>query len=133
MHTVLLLGLAVGLGAPAAKDAPKDKGSIVGDWVGVTAVTGGKDRPAPEGGVTFSFAADGKLSIKEGGRDRPAARTYKVDPKKDPAEIDILPLEGKDAPAALGIYKIDGDTLTLCIGGAAPSERPTKFASPEGS
>ena len=58
MSQSLLIGLALAVGAPL-KDAPaKDPPSIIGEWVGEKAVAGGKERPVPEGGITFTFTAD---------------------------------------------------------------------------
>jgi uncharacterized protein (TIGR03067 family) len=131
----VLIGLALTLGAPATKDAPKkETPSIVGEWVGVKAVTGGKEKPVPEGGIDFTFTDDGKLVIREGTRNDAASNktgSYKIDAKKNPAEIDIMPPPDKKEPTIHGIYKIDGDTLTICIG--HETDRPTKFESPEGA
>jgi len=135
MHSTLLIGLALSVGAPAAKEAPKKEApSIVGEWIGEKVVSGGKDRPLPEGGFIFTFMADGKLKVKDGANEKPDGASYKLDPKKTPFTIDI------DAPgekaSMIGIFKIDGDTLTICISGARgaeDAERPTKFESPEGS
>jgi len=55
--------------------------------------------------------------------------TYTVDATKDPKQIDMIGTEGdlKGKPA-LGIYKLDGDKLTLCY--TMPGkERPAKFES----
>ncbi|HJZ91377.1 MAG TPA: TIGR03067 domain-containing protein [Gemmataceae bacterium] len=131
MYSSLLLGLAVAVGAPG-KDAPKEKASIVGTWNGEKAVAGGKDLPVPEGGVSFTFTEDGKVMVTEGKREKPDTGTYKLDPKKDPAEIDLTPPPEKKEKVVLGIYKLDGDTLTLCFGKDGGA-RPTKFESPEGS
>jgi uncharacterized protein (TIGR03067 family) len=133
MYQSVLIGLALVVGAPGAKDPPKKEVTIVGEWIGEKAVRGGKERPVPEGGITFNFAADGKLTVKEGAREPKDGATYKVDAKKSPAEIDIIPPVGKDEPTIQGIFKIDGDTLTICITGGQGGERPTKFESPEGS
>ena len=49
-----------------------------------------------------------------------------------PKAIDLTPgenggpLKGKRYP---GIYKLEGDTLTLCLSIEAGSKRPTKFAT----
>jgi len=130
MASVLILALVVA--APAKKDSDAKEASIVGEWAGEKAVAGGQEKPVPEGGITFTFAADGKLTVKEGPREKPDTGSYKLDPKKDPSEIDIIPpLEKKDPPIA-GIYKLDGDTLTLCFS-KGKGGRPTKFESPEGS
>jgi uncharacterized protein (TIGR03067 family) len=133
MFPSLLVGLAISVGAPGKDPAAKDPPSLVGEWVGEKAVAGGKERPVPEGGITFTFAADGKLTVKEGKRDKNDTGTYKADPKKAPAEVDIIPPEDKKEPTVLGIYKLDGDTLTLCFGRGKEGSRPTKFESPEGS
>lgn len=133
MFPSLLIGIALTVGAPSKDPPAKDAASIVGEWVGEKAVAGGKDRPVPEGGITFTFTADGKLSVKEGPRERADTGTYTTDPKKNPAEIDIIPPADKKDPTIQGIYKLDGDTLTLCFGRGMGGGRPTKFESPEGS
>jgi uncharacterized protein (TIGR03067 family) len=136
MYPSLLLGVALAVGAPAPKaEAKKEPATPVGTWVGVKAVAGGMDLPVPDGGIEFTLTADGQLFVKEGPREKPEAGSYKLDAKKEPAEIDLVPPAGKNDPTILGIYKLDGDTLTLCFGkgrGAA-AERPKAFESPAGA
>ena len=136
MYASLVVGLALAVGAPAAKDPPKKDAGIVGEWVGEKATAGGKERPVPAGGITFTFTADGKFIVREGKREKPDEGSYKADSTKDPAEIDIMPPADKPGrPTIKGIYKVDGDTLTLCFGRGDKdaADRPTKFESPEGS
>jgi uncharacterized protein (TIGR03067 family) len=138
MYSSLMLGLALAVAAPAPKaEAKKEPASPVGTWVGVKAVAGGKEKPVPEGGIEFTLTADGKFLVREGKREAPEGGTYTTDAKKEPAKIDIIAPAGK-VPTLLGIYKIDGDVLTLAIAmdGARKDgvgARPTKFESPEGS
>jgi uncharacterized protein (TIGR03067 family) len=133
--SAVLIGLALTLGAPATKDTPKkDVPTIVGEWVGEKAITGGKEKPVPEGGIDFTFTEDGKLMVREGTRNDAASNktgSYKIDSKKTPAEIDIIPPADKKEATIQGIYKIEGDTLTLCI--SHDADRPTKFESPAGA
>jgi uncharacterized protein (TIGR03067 family) len=126
-----MIGLAVAVAAPAAKDAPKkEPPSLVGEWAAESGVQGGKpDNPPP--GTTITFTADGKAIMKEGKRERGEDATYKSDPKKNPSEIDLMPPSADKGPNILGIYKIEGDTLTMCI--SMEGERPKEFASPAGS
>ena len=90
MPTHLLISLALLAGAPAKKDPPaKDPPSIVGEWAAVSGTRGGKpDNPEP--GTSITFTADGKALLKEGKQEKPKEGTYKADPKKNPAEIDII-------------------------------------------
>ena len=131
MYPSLLVGLAVVVGAPGKKDPPaKEPPSLVGEWLGESGVRGGKpDNPPP--GTTLTFTADGKVLFREGKDGSAEDGTYKADPKKTPAEIDITPPKDEKAPTLLGIYKIEGDTLTMCF--AMGGERPKEFASPAGS
>jgi uncharacterized protein (TIGR03067 family) len=131
MNVAILFGLVVSLGAPGEKDAAKkDAPSIVGEWDGEKAVRGGVEKPLPEGGVKITFTADGKLIFKEGNKDAEEG-TCKLDAKKNPGEIDIVP--PKESETHVGIYKIDGDTLTICLADKNSTDRPTKFESPDGS
>src|SRR5262245_61862798 len=104
----LFVILALTAGAPGKDPPKKDAPSIVGEWEGEKAVAGGKERPAPDGGVTLTFTADGKFVVREGKREREQG-TYKTDTKKDPAEIDILPPSDKAETGTIrGIFKIEG-------------------------
>jgi uncharacterized protein (TIGR03067 family) len=134
MYASLLVGLALSVSAPGAKDPPKKEATIVGEWVGEKAMIGGMNLPVPDGGISFRFAGDGALSVTEGGRGKPEAGSYRVDPKKNPAEIDLTPPADKKEGTLQGIYKLDGDTLTLCFRRVTPGgARPTEFESPAGS
>src|SRR5436190_1850730 len=99
--THLLLTLALTVAAPGVKDKEKDKApqKLEGAWV-VEKIEGKGDKK--EGMVTFAFA-DGKISIKEGDRDRKEDAAFTADPAKKPPEIDIKPdKSGKDM-TVLGI------------------------------
>jgi uncharacterized protein (TIGR03067 family) len=136
MYSSLMLGLALSVAAPMPKsEAKKDPPSPVGTWVGVKAVSRGMDLPVPDGGIEFTLTADGQLLVKEGPKEKPEAGSYKLDPKKEPAEIDLVPPADKKEPTLLGIYKLEGDTLTLCFakGPGGTTERPKAFESPAGS
>jgi uncharacterized protein (TIGR03067 family) len=131
MHTVVVIGLAAVLGAPGPKDDPKkDAPSLVGEWVPTTALRGGKP-DMPPAGTSITFTADGKLLLKEGNQAKAEEGTYKTDPKKDPAEIDLVPPDKEKGPPVIGIYKFEKDTLVLCV--IMGTDRPKKFESPDGS
>ncbi len=134
MYSAMLLGLAVAIAAPAVKDKPKaEPPSIVGEWDGVKAVSGGREKPVPAGGIVFVFAKDGTLTVTESGRNGPGALSYELDAKKSPAQIDLTPPAGKADSPMLGIFKIEGDTLTMCLADGKDSTRPTQFESPAGT
>jgi uncharacterized protein (TIGR03067 family) len=124
VYPSLLTALALSVGAPAAKDAKKDPPSLVGVWVAEKGTRDGDDRAVAAGSLTVEFTADGKVSVQEGSK-RVGPVEYRVEPKGSPAEIDVKEME------MVGIYKVDGDTLTLCLGDGG--KRPTEFASPAGS
>jgi uncharacterized protein (TIGR03067 family) len=132
MSTSLFIGLALGVVAPGPKDDPKKAATIVGKWAVEKMTVGGKDPGTPSGAIGLEFIADGTL-LSRLGTDNPKSSTYKVDPKKDPAEIDIIAAAGVKRPPSLGIYKLDGDTLTLCFDQEPGAARPKAFESPAGT
>lgn len=125
---VLCIGFLLTTQNAIGQEAKKEV-SIVGEWDGEKATRGGKERPVPEGGVKFTFTAEGKFIVKEGSRDQEVGE-YKVDAKKNPVELDII--DSKKDRKMLAIFKIEGDTLTMCLSDDKDG-RPTKFESPEGS
>src|SRR5262245_42202479 len=124
MNLALILGVAVGVSAPGPKDPPKMDATIVGIWVLESILQGGKT-PNVLAGAHYEFTADGQwILFREGVASKGPVREFKLDPKAIPATIDIA--DGPAAAAVMpGIYKLDGDTLTLCFG--RDGERPKKF------
>jgi RNA polymerase sigma-70 factor (ECF subfamily) len=71
-------------------------------------------------GETFSMSHNGR--VEETG-------TVKLDPSKNPMEID-LQFQGKnEGKTALGIYAWDGENLKLCVGEPRVGTRPRDFTS----
>jgi len=131
MQTSFAVGLALVLAAPGTKDAPKkDPPSLVGEWVGETGIRGGKPHNPPPG-TTITFTKDGKMTMKEGPGDKVMEGTYTADPKKDTPEIDIVLVPAMRESTIVGIYRIEGDTLTMCF--SMGGDRPRAFESPAGT
>ena len=130
MSTQLLVGLALTIGAPALKPAPKapEPPSLVGEWAVESWVADGQ--PEPCAGRTLTFVKDGAFVAQDNG-EHMGAGTYTCDPKADPATVD-MDEDGVTTPCK-GIWKLERDTLTLCVSGDAKAGRPTAFAAPAGS
>ncbi len=119
--------------APAA-GGEKDKGEKGGDraklqgtWQARSLMKGGKEMPEAEvKSIKMTFAAD-KVSIHKGdGVSKDG--TYKLDATKKPREIDIT-IGDK---TGLGIYQLEGNTLTLCLT-EGEGARPSEFKSEPGT
>jgi uncharacterized protein (TIGR03067 family) len=132
MNWLPALGLAVAVGAPITKEAPKkaEPPPIVGEWTCVAFVGGGRiatPDEVKELQFRLEFTADGKFRHNWGPRSEQG--TYTIDPAKEPAHVDYS-VPGKVGNQ--GIYKVDKDMLTLCAAeGGGP--RPDKFESPAGT
>jgi RNA polymerase sigma factor (sigma-70 family) len=123
-------GVVVGLRpAAAAEDKKSDKDLSQGDWVVKVVQRNGQDAPEKNEvvGKTLKFAGD-KLTFKQ------FEGEMKLDPSKDPKEIDCKVVEGPEnekGMVAKGVYKLDGDKLTLNL--AHPgNERPAGLESKAG-
>ncbi len=130
MNALPAVCLALALAAPGPKDAKKDPPSIVGVWV-IDSVSAGEGvaRVQPPAATTI-YTADGKFEYRTTKGEKYRSGTYTVDPKKNPAEIDLT---GEAAPGVVrpGIYKLDGDSLTIGLGN--PGVRPTAFEDAPGA
>jgi len=126
--------LAVALGAPALKDAPKTGGDLTGEWVVESLVFNGRPRPAGKDPQRHVFAADGTWAVYRGERKLPGNRAYRVDATGDPPTVTLkFDAAEQDGPESVGIFKVVGNTLTLCYGRPGSDRRPTAFESPAGS
>ena len=118
MHTIFRFGLVLGLAvsgataAPRLKDPPaKERASIVGEWV------------QDHGGRWHEFTAGGEVRV--GDVAGPRTTRYATDGQTSPAGLDLT---HRDKKATWhGIYKIEGNTLTICLSLHAGEPRPTSF------
>ena len=129
---VILLALVVeptGVGAaPGLKDEKGDPikvdlKKLEGDWKITSWVQFGRQVPM-EAEWTFKgdkYTLTMPANLEEG--------TITLAPEKKPAVMDLAisggNCKGKDQP---GIYKLDGDDLTLCLAWPGTANRPTEFA-----
>lgn len=128
--TCVLFTIALVVGAPAPKEAKPRPLLLLGEWVVSTLIECGENETDAVGDK-LSFTADGKCVLQEG-KEKPETMKFTVNAKREPAEIDITsPGDGKKDVVTRGIYKIDGDVLTICL--SDQGDRPKDFASPAGS
>ena len=131
MQATLLVGVALTLGAPALKDPPtRDAPGLVGEWEVESTLVAGRPRAQAGQPLRYRFTADGKwYSYRRDRRDGAAERAYHTNPKADPPSIDLVINPADQEPSVNpGIYKVEGDTLTVCVRGRS-SGRPTAFES----
>lgn len=128
MNSMLILALVVA--APGPKEPPKKDPAYVGQWVTETVTLGGRQIPGPA--MSVRIGADGTMERRGPDGKTEFTGTFTVDLKPDPPYLDITVLNDKKVGrVAKGIFKIDGDTLTICT--AQDDSRPTAFVSPAGS
>jgi len=128
MTPTLLLGVALGLGAPALKEKEKPP-SLVGEWAIEESTVGGKPTAPGTNPNRWVFRADGTRSILTPDGKELVGGAYTSDVKAG-----TLDLDGKQPIDAqyLCLYKVDGDTLTLNVGWQKAG-RPAALESPMGS
>jgi uncharacterized protein (TIGR03067 family) len=133
----MFLSLAIAVAAPAPKDVPTKDTDIAGVWIEESKTLGNKKIEAP-GETAHEFTIEGQYLLHLNGA-KCKFSEFKADSMASTPTIDLLekptPVGGGVAiPGSImrGIYKIDGDRLTICFGPEI-GERPTKFESPDGS
>jgi uncharacterized protein (TIGR03067 family) len=121
--TPLLLAATLVVSAPKLKDRP-GADPYLGRWAATNLLVNGQADPQ-WAGLEYEFGPAGKWTIYRNGEELSGGpRTYLADPKPRPAAMDLTEgVAGKPMP---GIYKVEGDTLTVAfhIGGGV---RPGTF------
>jgi uncharacterized protein (TIGR03067 family) len=110
----------------AADDAAEeDLKKLQGEWVLESFNKEGEELPAKALKATMTVKGEPWLYKSDIGE---WSTTFKIDPSKTPKTIDMTIGTGKTARRQRGIYKIEGDTLTICrAAGRGDEERPKEF------
>jgi uncharacterized protein (TIGR03067 family) len=130
LATLLLLVLAGKAPTPATGNELK---KLQGSWTVAESEHGGKKVPAKELAKLTVEVADNKMTTRDAGEIKEEASITLIDGKAKPAALDVKITSGSDSGKVVkGIYKLDGDTLTICV--AEPGkDRPEAFAAKAGS
>ena len=135
LFNLAAFALAVGLGgtALAADDKANaaDLKAMVGKWKIEKAVLSGKDITDVIKDAKFEITDGGKYTLEFGAEKD--AGTFTVDASKKPRQLDVKPSAGPLKDKVMkGIYKIDGDSMTICYEHAG-GDHPKAFESKEGT
>ena len=127
---VLILGLVPGLGDDP--DLQAELARHQGTWEVVSFLREGNEAPKEiAAAITRVVEGDHVVWYRDG---KPfAGTTVVLDPSRTPKAIDVIPDGGPQrGKAVLGIYRLDGDELTICM--AAPdAPRPKTFSADKGT
>lgn len=145
MRAIFGLGLVVAVSALIAgcnKKDTWDRGNSVaippdGAYLLVALESDGEERPAAsftkenEAGRTLTLAGNQLISTTGGKED---ALTLRWDPSKNPGHVTVIvPVPGGRPETNYGIYKMEGDLLTICMADGGEANRPTQFKTSKGS
>jgi uncharacterized protein (TIGR03067 family) len=113
-------GLLIAVELPAQESDKQDLEKLQGDWVLHSQETKGKvinsggSKTYTVKGNEYTFGSP----MSKGGKVK-----FTIDASKDPKTIDT---SASSSPVRLGIYKVEGDTLTICHE-TGSGIRPTEF------
>jgi uncharacterized protein (TIGR03067 family) len=126
--------LHVGASPRASEDPPSgdELARHQGTWVATSFVWDGHESP-PEVVASIRRIVEGRHVVWKRDGKSFAGTTLELDPTKEPHAIDVIPDGGPSmGKRVLGIYKLEGDHLTICM--APPDrERPSEFRAGKGS
>jgi uncharacterized protein (TIGR03067 family) len=128
---VLAAGVLVGAAEPAGDAGKKDSEKLQGTWQYVSFESNGEKMAADQlKKMTVTYTGD-KWVVREGDK-VVVAGTQKLDPTKEPHEIDSVVTEGEGkGNTMLGIYELKGDTFRVCFDPEG-KDRPKDFTPKAG-
>jgi uncharacterized protein (TIGR03067 family) len=120
--------VAIAIGAPALKNPPT-AGGLTGEWRIESLTIGGEPAPQPDEPDFVVFGSDGKLSSRRGATGLLVERGRFV--VQAAAELKMIDIDrgSPDGPSQ-GIFRVEGETLTICLAADKKAIRPQAFESP---
>jgi uncharacterized protein (TIGR03067 family) len=126
------LTAALALAAPAA-EVKKDEDRLQGNWK-VTSVENAGKKADPKDFANWKMVVAGDKITEFDGKEVMDEYTFRLDAAARPAAIDMTSLAGKSRGKTMqGIYRLEGDTLTVCVSEPGKKDRPREFRSAEDS
>lgn len=128
IRRVVLVGwaaLVVGFAGCGTNDARQ----LHGKWSLVEQLESGKPNPSYKAGDVVLVIDGDQIVAQEKGRASETAR-YTTDTSRTPHEIDIIPPPTKlnaEPRTRYGIFKVEGDRLTIYLTMGGDDSRPTNF------
>ena len=103
-----------------------------GTWIATSSTFDGQKAPDEIARSIKRIVAQDHVVWERQGK-RFAGTKIELDPTHDPKNIDVIPDGGRNrGERVLGIYKLDGDRLTICMARAG-QPRPKEFKAEKGS
>jgi|SRR5579864_19678 len=131
MHQLVLMAAALGLFSDAG-DAKKELESLQGTFAMVMLQVNGEEVAKDQIESAQLVIEGNKYSASLG--DMTISATITIDPSKTPKTIDFAYTEGAQMGQTLkGIYKLEGESFTMCRSLRAEGDRPSEFTSPTDS
>ena len=128
MGLSVLAILFFGAQAATQKAAKKDLQALQGTWKLAALEVNGVDVPVAKLDGTLVTIKDEFYIVKV--KDRDFKVVLKLDPGKEPKEMDMIFQEGANKDKVhKGIYKIEKDQLKICRGLTPDQDRPNQFAT----
>ena len=127
---IAVVGLFSLAGAHVAPATDEAVNKLDGTWVVVAATNDDGPQPPEQFAKVKLTVASGKFKYQDG--DFAVEGTIEVDPTKSPNAFDaVIPDGVLKSERILGIYKLEGDTWTMCfsvgVPDSPPAARPSDF------
>jgi uncharacterized protein (TIGR03067 family) len=136
-YATFALTVLFATGAASAQDDAankKDLEAIDGAWKAESVIINGKeqDKKMTKSSTWTWTAKDKKYTFSVGKGS--VEGTFVLDAGKTPKEMDLTMTTGSEKGKVMKfIYKLEDDTLTICVPAKVGMDRPTEFSSKSGS